>query len=107
MTTRLLLKPGEPGDAVLWSIDSRGRPQPTDADGIGLSDELADRIEEWIDALDAAFNDDAVHVRRFANEAERTAFRTEGDAIAALIREELGVGATLDLDLSSLELGPA
>lgn len=107
MSSRLLIKPGEPGDAVLWSVDARGRPQPTDADEIGLSDELAERIEEWIDALDAAYDEAAPAVRRFASEAARRAFHAEGQAISAEIRIELGEEMAIDLDLSSLEGGLA
>ncbi|MGL4440173.1 MAG: hypothetical protein ACRCUE_12975 [Bosea sp. (in: a-proteobacteria)] len=107
MSLRLLLKPGEPGDAVLWSLDARGRPQPTDADEAGLSDELSERIEEWVDALDAAFDEDTPEVRRFASETERRAFHAEGQAIAAAIRDEIGDEATLELDFTALEGGLA
>lgn len=107
MSARLLLRPGEPGDALLWGFDARGRPEPTDADEVGLSDELAERIEEWIDALDAAFDEDKPDIRRFSREAERRAFYAEGQAIAAAIRLELGDDIALELDLSALEGGLA
>ncbi len=106
MPQRLLLKPGEPGEALLWSLDARGRPQPTDADEVGLSDALADRIEQWADALDAAFDEDAPGLRAFSDETERRAFQAEGIAIAAAIRDELEGEAELELDLSALEVGP-
>ena len=104
---RLLLKPGEPGDPVLWTLDLRGRPEPTDADEIGLSDALAERIEEWVDALDAAFDEDNETVRRFASEAERRAFYAEGQAIGAAISDEIADTVAVELDLSALEIGPA
>lgn len=102
MTIRLLLKPGEPGDAVLWSLDARGRPQPTDADEIGLADDLAERIEAWTDALDAAFDEDAPELRRFESETERRAFLAEGQAIAAAIIDDLGDDALVAVDFSAL-----
>lgn len=105
MSLSLLLRPGEPGDAVLWSIDTRGRPTPTDADDVGLSDELADRIEEWIDALDAVHDPDVAGARSFASDAERQALAAEGYAIAALIREELDDGATVSCDFSPWDSG--
>jgi hypothetical protein len=107
MSPGLLLKPGEPGQPVLWTVDARGRLAPTDADEVGLSDHLAERIEEWIDALDATFDEDAPDTRHFDSEAERRAFHAEGQAIAAGIRAELGDDTTIDLDLSSLEAGRA
>jgi hypothetical protein len=107
MSLRLLLKPGEPGDAVLWSLDARGRAEPTDADEAGLSDDLAERIEEWVDALDAAFAEDAPEIRHFNSEAERRAFFAEGQAIGAAIRAELGDGVVLELDFTALEGGLA
>lgn len=103
MITRLLFKPGEPGDAVLWSLDARGKPQPTDADEIGLSDPLADRIEEWIDALDAACDEDNPALRHFASDIERRAFEAEGYALATAIRAELADDVELEIDLSILE----
>ncbi len=105
MSARLLLKPGEPGDAVLWSIDTRGRPTPTDADEVGLSDELADRIEEWVDSLDGLHDPDVAGGRSFGSETERHALIAEGYAIMALIREELDDDATISCDFSPWDSG--
>jgi hypothetical protein len=103
MSGHLLLRPGEPGDATLWSIDARGRPRPTDPDEIGLSDELADRIEEWVDLLDAAFDDEAPGGHVFADDTARKACVAECHGIADAIRAELGSDWTVDCDLSGLD----
>lgn len=103
MSARLLLRPGEPGDAVLWSVDTRGRPTPTDADEVGLSDELADRIEAWVDALDGVYDPDVDGGRSFGGAAERQALAAEGYAIAAEIREELDDDAIVSCDFSPWE----
>ncbi len=62
---------------------------PTDADAIGLPDALADRIEAWLDMLDAAAPDDGSAGWLFADEAEREAAIGELAAIAEAIRTEL------------------
>ena len=103
--SELLIKPGEPGEPALWSIDARGRSHGTDPDELGLTDELCDRIEAWLDALDAAFDEDAPEARRFSSEAERRAFLAEGHSIAVAMREEIGGEAVLELDFSTLEGG--
>ncbi len=105
MTAELLIKPGEPGDPLLWSVDARGRTHATDADEIGISDQLADRIEEWIDALDAAFDDSVPGLRTFGSDAERRAFVAEGHAIASAIQIELGNDWQITVDFAPWEGG--
>ncbi len=105
MSAELLIKPGEPGEAALWSIDARGRSHATDADEIGLSDELADRIEEWIDAFDAVHDPDMPGARNFSSDMERRAFVAEGHAIAAAIRDEVGENWLIAVDFAPWEGG--
>jgi hypothetical protein len=106
MSGELLIKPGQPGDAALWSTDARGRSHATDADEVGLSDALADRLEEWLDALDGLFDEDVPGQRGFATDTERRAFAAEGHAIAAAIREELGEDWVITVDFAPWEGGP-
>jgi len=103
--SELLVKPGEPGEPALWSIDARGRNHPTDADELGLTDELGDRIEAWLDALDAAFDEDAPGLRSFESDVERRSYAAEGRAIAASIQQELGEEWTVGIDLAPWESG--
>lgn len=103
--SELLVKPGEPGEPALWSIDARGRSHPTDADELGLTDELGDRIEAWLDALDAAYDEDAPGLRSFESDAERRSYAAEGRAIAASIQQELGEEWTVEIDLAPWESG--
>jgi hypothetical protein len=97
--TRLLIKPGLPGQPALWTFDGKGRAQATDADEIGLSDALADRIEEWLDDIDAATGENGARV--FETSAAREALAADGAVIAAAIRGELPEW-TVDLDLADL-----
>jgi hypothetical protein len=107
MSGEILIKPGEPGEAVLFSVDARGRSHEADADDLGLTDELGERIEEWCDALDAAFDEDAPGLRSFESDAARRAFAAEGRAIAAAIQDELGEEWTVTVDFSPWESGLA
>ena len=107
MSGELLIKPGEPGEPALWTLDARGRNHATDADEIGLGDMLADRLEEWLDALDALFDEDVPGQRGFASDTERRAFAAEGHAIAAAIREELGADWVITVDFGIWEGGTA
>lgn len=88
MTSRLVIAPAAPGEPALFTVDPRGRRRPTDADELGLSDDLADAIETWLDDLDALYDDEAqAHVVEQA-EARRQARIADG--LLALIRGELG-----------------
>lgn len=89
MTSRLVLRPSAPGEPVLFTVDPRGRERATDADEIGLSDELAETIEEWLDDLDAIYDDDAgKHAP--ADATTRDEHRAIAASLVEAIREELG-----------------
>jgi hypothetical protein len=100
MPGHLLIRPGEPGEPALWIIGGRGAAQPTDADELGVSDGLGERIEAWLDGFDALFDPDAPEARAFESEAERRAFVAEGRAIAAACLDELGPGWRVEIDLA-------
>jgi hypothetical protein len=100
MMQRLLLKPGAPGAPCLYTADAKGRWTPTDADELGLSEDLAERIELWLDTLDAAAPDDGADGWRFADEAEREAAIAEMAAITQAIQTELP-----DADISADSAG--
>lgn len=90
MSGQLLIAPEWLGKSGLWRIDVKGKRNPVDADDIGLSDELADRLESWMDTFDAIY-DEADEARSdFADEVERLAWEVEGAALAAAIAAELG-----------------
>ncbi len=99
MSGRLLIRPGQPGEPALWVFDARGRARPTDADELGLTDALADRIEEWLDEIDASLDEAG---ERVLAAATREGLAGEGALIAALAREDLGEGWQVDLDLGAL-----
>ena len=44
MTSRLLIRPGAPGQPLLWTVDPRGRETATDADELGLDEEFVYRV---------------------------------------------------------------
>lgn len=88
MTSRLILKPAAPGSSVLWTVDPRGRRHATDADELGLSEELAEVIEEWLDDLDARFDE---ATSRYALDAQEEAeHRDIVTTLVEALREELG-----------------
>jgi hypothetical protein len=107
MMSEILLKPGAPGEPALFSTDARGRPRATDADELGLTDELADRLETWLDALDAAFDEATPGHRQFDSDAARRAFVAEGHALANAIADELGEDWTIAADFTPWESGLA
>ncbi|CAN7221382.1 hypothetical protein [Bosea sp. LjRoot237] len=89
MSGELLLAPEWLGKSGLWLID-RGRRKPVDADDLGLSDDLADRLESWMDVFDAIYDEANEAASDFASEAERLAWEAEGAALAEAIAAELG-----------------
>lgn len=90
MSGQLLIAPEWLGRSGLWQIDSKGKRKPVDADDIGLSDALADRLESWMDTFDAIYDEADEAASDFADEAERAAWKAEGAALAADIAAELG-----------------
>jgi hypothetical protein len=87
---QLLIAPEWLGKSGLWQIDAKGKRNPVDADDLGLSDQLADRLESWMDTFDAIYDEANEAASDFADEAERTAWEAEGAALAAAIAAELG-----------------
>ncbi len=71
-----------------------------DAEDAGLSDELADRLEAWMDAFDAIYEEDDEARSRFPDAVEQLAWEAEGAAIVEAIRGELGPGWTVTADLT-------
>lgn len=99
MTSRLLIRPGAPGQPVLWTVDPRGRETATDADELGLDEELAETIEEWLDDLDAAY-DEAAEAHGLTDEVDRRETREIAEGIADALREDLGEDWIVEVDLS-------
>lgn len=90
MSGQLLIAPEWLGKSGLWQIDAKGKRKPVDAEDLGLSDELADRLESWMDTFDAIYDEADEASSSFANEIERLAWEAEGAALAAAIATELG-----------------
>lgn len=100
MSGSLLIAPAWLGQSGIWTLDARGRRRATDAEEIGLSDALADRLEAWMDAFDAIYEEDQEARSRFPTPEEQDAWEREGVGIVAAIRAELGPNWTVDADLS-------
>jgi hypothetical protein len=49
-------------------IDAKGKRNPVDADDLGLSDQLADRLESWMDTFDAIYDEANEAASDFADE---------------------------------------
>jgi hypothetical protein len=96
----LLIAPAWLGLSGLWTLDAKGKRKPVDAEDIGLSEDLADRLEAWMDAFDAIYEEDNEARSRFPDAVEQLAWEAEGTALAAAIREELGAGWTVTTDLN-------
>ncbi|MCA0407596.1 MAG: hypothetical protein LCH39_15750 [Proteobacteria bacterium] len=88
---KLKLMPEWLGQSGLWRFDAAdGGYWPVDAEEIGLSEALADRLEDWTDTFDSIFDEDDPPASRFESRQAHAAFVAEGEALAALIRRELG-----------------
>jgi len=101
MSGTLLIAPEWLGNSGLWQIDAKGRRKTVDAEDIGLSDELGDRLEAWMDTFDAIYDEDDVAGSDFANEVDRLAWEAEGHALAQVIAAELGSGWEIKQDFTS------
>jgi hypothetical protein len=97
---QLLIAPEWLGRSGLWQIDAKGKRKPVDADDIGLSDDLADRLESWMDAFDAIYDEANEASSDFANEVERLAWEAEGTMLAMAIATELGPEWDVTQDLN-------
>jgi len=98
---QLLIVPEWLGKSGLWQIDAKGKRKAVDADDLGLSDELADRLESWMDTFDAIYDEANEAASDFAGEAERITWEAEGAALAAAITAELGPDWQITHDLSA------
>jgi hypothetical protein len=96
----LLIAPAWLGRSGLWLLDAKGRRKAVDADDIGLSDDLADRLEAWMDAFDAIYEEDNEARSRFPDAVEQLAWEAEGAAIAEAVADELGADWTVSTDLA-------
>lgn len=88
----VLIAPEWLGHSGLWQFDAKGRRRAVDPEDIGLSEALADRLETWMDAFDAIYDEDDETASDFPNEVERLAWEAEGHAIAHAVAAELGAG---------------
>ena len=100
MSGTLLIAPEWLGLSGLWQIDAKGRRKAVDAEDVGLSEELGDRLEAWMDAFDAIYDEDDAAASDFANEVERLAWEAEGHALAKTIAAELGAGWAIQHDFT-------
>jgi hypothetical protein len=81
----------------LWIVDDRKADEVVDIDDLDLSEDLADRIETWIDALDATYDAEDPARSAFPNSGAEQRWRQEGEAIAAALRIELGPDWQIEL----------
>lgn len=101
MSASLVIAPEWLGRSGLWLVDDKGRRKPADAEEIGLSEALADRLEAWMDAFDAIYDEANEAASDFADEVERLGWEAEGAALAQAIAAELGPGWQVSQDLVS------
>lgn len=101
MSGALLIAPAWLGMSGLWRLDAKGNRKPVDAEDIGLSEDLADRLEAWMDTFDAIYDEEDEAKSRFPGPAEQMAWEAEGMAIASLVTDELGPNWTVTTDLTS------
>lgn len=88
---------GEP----LWVMDENGRAEAVDIDDLDLSEDLADRIEAWVDAFDATYDATDPSRSGFQDRGAEDGWRSEATALATELREELGEAWIIELDLGS------
>lgn len=100
MSGQLLIAPAWLGLSGLWRLDTKGQRRPVDAEDVGLSEALADRLEAWMDAFDAIYEEDSEARSRFPTAEEQRAWEAEGEVIAALVAAELGPSWTVTTDLT-------
>jgi hypothetical protein len=97
---QLLIAPAWLGLSGLWTLDGKGKRKAVDAEDIGLSENLADRLEAWMDAFDAIYEEDSEARSRFPDAVEQMAWEAEGAALAVAIAQELGPDWTVATDLN-------
>ncbi len=101
----LRLLPEWLGQSGLWLAAPDGSFEPVGAEDIGLSEEIADRLEDWMDEFDSIFEDGDPLASAFGTVAQFEAWRREGDAIAGAIRSALGPNDRIEV-LLPVGLGP-
>jgi hypothetical protein len=82
MPVRLRLAP-EWGCSPLWDADTG---EPVSVYAVGLSFDLAERIETWDDTWQTTYNSDDPASSGFKDDAEAEAYRLEGREIVAVLR---------------------
>jgi len=97
----LVIAPEWLGRSGLWTLDAKGKRREADAEEVGLSEAFADRLEAWMDAFDAIYDEDNEANSAFAGEVERLAWEAEGAALAHAAEAELGSAWTITFDLSA------
>ncbi len=105
MSGRLLIAPAWLGLSGLWRLDATGKRTAVEAEDIGLSEDLADRLEAWMDAFDAIYEEDNEARSRFPDAVEQLAWEAEGAALTVAIAAELGPGWTVTTDLNGWQEG--
>jgi len=83
----------------LWVVPDRKPAEAVDIDDLGLSDDLADRLEAWFDAFEAIYDAEAPERSAFPDADAERLWRREGDAIVAAIRDELAEDWEVELSL--------
>jgi hypothetical protein len=100
MSGTLLIAPAWLGQSGLWTVDAKGRRKAVDAEDVGLSEALADRLEAWMDTFDAIYEEDQQARSRFPSAVEQLAWEAEGAALAVTIAEELGADWAVTTDFA-------
>ena len=100
MSGVLVIAPEWIGKSGLWLTDAKGRRKPVDADDIGLSELLADRLETWMDEFDSICDENDESKSAFADEVQRIKWEAEGVAITHAISVEVGNSLIVQYDLS-------
>ena len=72
-------------------------------DELGLSDELADRIEAWIDAFDAVHDADQPSRPGFPDREAQERWQAEGRIIADRLAAELDADWTVELVMAGAD----
>ncbi len=86
------------GQSGLWLRDAAdGTFDAIGADEAGFSEDVADRLEDWMDVFDSILDEADPKASCFASAADFDDWCQEGHAIAAALRAELRPGETLDV----------
>lgn len=100
MSGLIVVAPVWLGQSGLWLTDAKGRRKPVDAEDIGISEALADRLEAWMDEFDSIYNEGSESASVFSDEVQRIKWEAEGVAITHAISVEVGNDRLVQYDLS-------